>query len=76
MKNSSSYEHISPETIGAVRRFMLSEVSGKAAVIEKIKRLNEAQRYYHKMVGALTEAKREYHKAEIKCYLKPHEEPE
>ena len=42
----------------------------------EIKRLNEAERYYHKMIGALTEAKREYHKAEIKCYLKPHEEPE
>jgi len=38
MKNSASYEHIAPESIGASRRFMLSEVSGRAAVVEKIKR--------------------------------------
>lgn len=42
----------------------------------EIKRVNEAQRYYYKMVGAITESKREYYKAEIKCYLKPHEDPE
>lgn len=39
MKNSASYEHILPECVGASRRFMLSEVSGKAAVVEKIKKL-------------------------------------
>ena len=43
---------------------------------QEIKRLKEAERYYQKMISALTEAKREYHKAEIKCYLRPHEEPE
>ena len=39
VKNSESYEHVSPESVGASRRFMLSEVSGKAAVTEKIKKL-------------------------------------
>ncbi len=39
LKNASSYEHISPESVGATRRLMLSEVSGKAAVIAKINRL-------------------------------------
>lgn len=28
------------------------------------------------MQAALTEEKREYYKAEIKCYLKPQEDPE
>ena len=42
----------------------------------EIKRISDAQRYYFKMKSALTESKREYYKAEIKCYLKPHEDPE
>ncbi|MBR3614787.1 MAG: HD domain-containing protein [Clostridia bacterium] len=43
---------------------------------DEIKRISEAQRYYFKMQGALTKGKREYYKEEIKCYLKPHEDPE
>jgi len=39
MKNTASYEHVTPESVGASRRFMLSEVSGKAAVVDKIKKL-------------------------------------
>ena len=44
-------------------------------VEDEIKRISEAQRYYMKMQSALTESKREYYKAEVKCFLKPHEEP-
>ena len=43
---------------------------------EEIKRITEAQRYFFKMQGAITQEKKEYYKEEIKCYLKPHEEPE
>lgn len=43
---------------------------------EEIKRISDAQRYYDKMMAALTENKKEYYKLEIKCYLKPHEDPE
>lgn len=45
-------------------------------VRDEIKRITEAQRYYFKMQSALTQNKRDYYKEEIKCYLKPHEEPE
>ena len=45
-------------------------------VEDEIKRVSEAQRYYQKMTSALSESKREYFKAEVKCFLKPHEEPE
>lgn len=45
-------------------------------VEDEIKRITEAQRYYYKMEAALTANRREYYKAEIKCFLKPHEEPE
>lgn len=45
-------------------------------VRDEIKRITEAQRYYFKMQAALTQNKRDYYKEEIKCYLRPHEEPE
>ena len=43
---------------------------------KEIKRIGDAQKYYYRMQGALTQDKKEYYRAEIKCYLKPHEEPE
>lgn len=42
----------------------------------EIKRIGDAQRYYDKMEAALTKEKKEYYKLEIKCYLKPQEDPE
>ncbi len=42
----------------------------------EIKRIGDAQKYYDRMSAALTEEKREYYRWEIKCYLKPQEEPE
>lgn len=43
---------------------------------QEIQRVSDAQKYYYKMEAALTPEKREYYKAEIKCYLKPQEDPE
>lgn len=42
----------------------------------EIKRIGDAQKYYTRMMAAITEEKREYYRWEIKCYLKPQEEPE
>ena len=36
LKFSESFEHIDPETVGNRRRFLLSEVTGKSAVLKKI----------------------------------------
>lgn len=36
IKNPIAYEHVKPETIGNSRTLLLSEVSGRSAVIEKI----------------------------------------
>jgi 2-isopropylmalate synthase len=35
-KLSSSFEHISPETVGNTRRFLMSEVSGRSMVMRKL----------------------------------------
>ena len=39
VKNPRSYEHVPPEAVGNERRYMLSEVSGKAAVLAKLDKL-------------------------------------
>lgn len=40
LKLSSSFEHIDPKTVGNERRFLMSEISGRTAVLEKIKAIN------------------------------------
>lgn len=37
LKNPATFEHINPEAVGNRRRFLLSEVSGRGMVLEKIK---------------------------------------
>ncbi len=39
IKDSRAYEHINPEEVGNSRRMVLSEMSGRAAVTAKIKRI-------------------------------------
>ncbi len=36
-KDSQTYEHIAPESVGNRRRFLVSELAGKSAVVEKAK---------------------------------------
>lgn len=38
-KNSKSFEHISPESVGNERKFLISEVSGKSTVLAKINKI-------------------------------------
>lgn len=38
-KESSSFEHISPELVGNRRRFLMSEVSGRSMVLSKIQKV-------------------------------------
>ena len=37
MKNSLTFEHVSPEAVGNSRRVMMSEVAGRSAILEKVK---------------------------------------
>ncbi|MDR0223216.1 MAG: citramalate synthase [Oscillospiraceae bacterium] len=39
-KNPATFEHIAPETVGNERNFLLSEVSGRSALISKIKKID------------------------------------
>jgi len=37
MKNSLTFEHVSPSAVGNTRRVMMSEVAGRSAILEKVK---------------------------------------
>ncbi len=37
LKNSATFEHVNPEAVGNERRFLMSEISGRTAVLEKIR---------------------------------------
>lgn len=37
MKNSLTFEHVSPSLVGNTRRVMMSEVAGRSAILEKVK---------------------------------------
>lgn len=37
-KNSASFEHVNPASVGAQRHFLLSEVAGRIAVLKKVQR--------------------------------------
>ncbi|HHX72942.1 MAG TPA: citramalate synthase [Clostridiales bacterium] len=39
-KLSRSFEHVSPETVGNERRFLMSEVSGRSTILSKIKQVD------------------------------------
>ena len=41
-KASASFEHIDPELVGNKRRFLMSEVSGRNTILEKIREVNPA----------------------------------
>ena len=38
-KLSSTFEHVSPESVGNVRRFLMSEVSGRTTVLKKLEKV-------------------------------------
>ena len=38
-KCSASFEHVPPESVGATRRFLISEIAGRSAIFERIRHL-------------------------------------
>ena len=59
LKSSVSFEHINPEEVGNTRRFLLSEIAGKAAIVKKVKRyfpeLNKDSQEIAKIAARLKE---------------------
>ncbi|MBD5406811.1 MAG: citramalate synthase [Treponema sp.] len=50
LKNPAAYEHIAPESVGNARVFLMSELAGKSAVFQKMKKIDPTiQRSNHKL---------------------------
>ncbi len=41
-KCSASFEHVAPDSVGNSRRFLMSEVAGRSAVLERLRKLDPA----------------------------------
>lgn len=54
-KTHQSFEHISPEKVGNSRRFLMSEISGKASLLKKIQKINPNITAQDSVVGVILE---------------------
>lgn len=59
LKYSSSFEHVDPEAIGNKRKFLLSEISGKSAIYEKLKKYFPSLDKNGKEMGEIVNALKE-----------------
>jgi 2-isopropylmalate synthase len=55
LKNSLSFEHIDPAAVGNDRRFLMSEVGGRAAIAQRVKKIDPNIDKDHPAVLALAE---------------------
>jgi 2-isopropylmalate synthase len=55
LKTSRSFEHINPEAVGNVRHLLMSEVGGRAAIAERVKRIEPSIDKDHPVIFSLAE---------------------
>jgi 2-isopropylmalate synthase len=55
LKISRSFEHVDPALVGNDRRFLMSEVGGRSAIAERVKKLDPAVTRDHPITAALAE---------------------
>jgi len=55
LKNRRSFEHIDPASVGNERHILLSEVSGRSVIAEKVKKIEASVTKDHPVIAALTE---------------------
>lgn len=56
LKLPRSFEHVPPETVGNTRRFLMSEISGRNAVLERIKKIDPTIEKYSKETSRILDA--------------------
>ena len=59
IKNSHSFEHVSPESVGNERRFLISEVAGKSTVIAKIQKIYPGLEKNDERIGKIVDTIKE-----------------
>ncbi|MDR1857899.1 MAG: citramalate synthase [Treponema sp.] len=55
LKVSRSFEHIDPAAVGNDRRFLMSEVGGRSAITERVKKIEPSITRDHPVIAALAE---------------------
>ncbi|MCL2243965.1 MAG: citramalate synthase [Treponema sp.] len=55
LKTSRSFEHVEPQTIGNERRLLISEIGGRAAIVERAKKIEPALHKDHPVIISLAE---------------------
>lgn len=55
LKTSRSFEHVSPASVGSERRLLLSDISGKAAIAERVKKIDPSVNKDHPVIVSLAE---------------------
>jgi len=55
LKTSRSFEHVAPETVGNNRHLLMSEVGGRAAIAERVKRIEPSVHKDHPVIISLAE---------------------
>jgi len=55
LKNNRSFEHIIPEAVGNTRHLLMSEIGGRAAIVERVKKIQPDIHKDHPVIISLTE---------------------
>jgi len=55
LKNSRSFEHVAPSSVGNDRHFLMSEVGGRAAIVERVKKIDPSIHKDHPVIVSLIE---------------------
>jgi 2-isopropylmalate synthase len=55
LKTSRSFEHISPAAVGNERHLLMSEIGGRAAIVERVKKIEPAIHKDHPVIISLAE---------------------
>jgi 2-isopropylmalate synthase len=55
LKTSRSFEHISPDAVGNERHFLISEIGGRSAIVERVKKIEPSIHKDHPVIISLAE---------------------
>jgi 2-isopropylmalate synthase len=55
LKNNRSFEHVAPSSVGNDRRLLMSEVGGRAAIAERVKKIEPSIHKDHPVIVSLAE---------------------
>jgi len=55
LKNSMSFEHVNPCEVGNERRYLISEIGGRSAMVERVKKIEPSVTKEHPVVASLAE---------------------